>query len=75
MDDIWLIQNGGLQEVIKWRPITVHVITSVTFCLDFGNNEYIIVRNFRARIASPFQVIETPPRITLSINRFRSEQS
>ena len=58
---------GDPKEVIKWRQITVHVITSVTFCLDFGNDECIILRNFRARIASGFQVIETPPRITLSI--------
>ena len=39
----------------------MHVITSVKFCLDFGNDECIIMGNFRARIASAFEVIETPP--------------
>jgi len=45
----------------------------VKFCLDFGNDECIILGNFRARIASAFEVIETPPRITLSIQKSRSE--
>ena len=37
------------------RQIIVHVITSVKFCLDFGNDECIIMGNFRARIASAFE--------------------
>ena len=36
-------------------------------CLDFGNDECTILRNFRGRIASTFEVIETPHRIALGI--------
>ena len=51
-----------------WRHNTSdYVIVSIKLCLDFGNDDYVILCNFWCRIMSGFDVIdgasEAPPLV------------
>ena len=39
-----------------------HIIVSIKFCLDVGNDECIILCNFGGRIMSGFEILEGDPQ-------------
>lgn len=54
---------ASLRETLGWRiwnhnDVTFYDIMSIELCLDFGNDEHIILCNFGSRIMSDLEVIE-----------------
>ena len=51
-----------------------YVIVSVTFCLNIGNNEYIILCNFGGRIVSNCEVLEGSSLLSQQAKKARSAE-